>query len=152
MREAVPTLIFTLTCSDVSQVFSFFIGFLFQSIQVTFGTFGLGVAAILVVCGLIISYGVLNEKFACACKTVCCPALVDVQQAPRHLAFAEGDEGKAAMTANGDRCAKREGIRLLVEGGPPCGMLFGELIVSSITVPCYGTRQLLVSRCVAQLR
>ncbi|KAF8497894.1 microsomal signal peptidase [Russula emetica] len=29
-------------------VFSFFIGFLFQSIQVTFATFGLGVAAILV--------------------------------------------------------------------------------------------------------
>ena len=117
----------------------------------TFGTFGLGVAAILVVCGLIVSYGMLNEKFACACKTVGCPALVDVQQAPRHLAFAEGDEGKAAMTADGDRCAKREGIRLLVEGRP-CGVLFGELIVSSITVPCYDTRQLLVSRCVAPLR
>jgi hypothetical protein len=35
---------------------------------VTFATFGLGVSAILVVCDLMLSYGVLNEKFACACK------------------------------------------------------------------------------------
>jgi hypothetical protein len=36
-----------------SQIFSFFLGFLFQSIQVTFGVFGFGVAAILVVRALI---------------------------------------------------------------------------------------------------
>lgn len=77
----------------------------------TFATFGLGVAAILVVCDLMISYGVLNEKFACACKKVGYSALVDVQQAPGHLAFAEGDEGKAAMTADEDGYAKREAIQ-----------------------------------------
>jgi hypothetical protein len=44
-----PALISPWTSSDLSQVFSFFIGFLFQSIQVTFVTFGLGVAVILVV-------------------------------------------------------------------------------------------------------
>ena len=52
MRGAAASADFALMCSDVSQIFSFFIGFLFQSIQVTFATFGLGVAAILVVCGL----------------------------------------------------------------------------------------------------
>lgn len=90
----------------------------------TFATFGLGVAAILVVCDLILSYCVLNEEFACACKKkVGYPALVDVQQAPGHLAFAEGDEGKAAITADEDGHAKREAIRhvmcwLLVEARP----------------------------------
>jgi len=95
--------------SDVSQIFSFFIGFLFQSIQVTFATFGLGVAAILVVRGLILklAYGLLNEKF----YKVGYPALVDVQQTPGHLAFAEGDEGKAAMSADEDVHSKREAIR-----------------------------------------
>ena len=29
-------------------------------------------------------------------------ALVDVQQAPRHLAFAKGDEEKGLMTGGGD--------------------------------------------------
>jgi hypothetical protein len=48
----------------LSQVFSFFLGFLFQSIQVTFASFGLGVAAILVVSGLILPRGMLNEKCA----------------------------------------------------------------------------------------
>jgi hypothetical protein len=38
------------------------------------------------------------------------PTLVDVQQAPGHLALAEGDEGKAAMTADKDGHAKREAI------------------------------------------
>ena len=33
----------------ISQIFAFFLGFLFQSIRVTFGVFGLGLAAILVV-------------------------------------------------------------------------------------------------------
>ena len=104
-------LISTLTCSDVPQVFSFFIGFLFQSIQVTFATFGLGVAAILVVCGSVLSYGVLNVNCACACKKAGYPTLVDVQQAPRHLAFAEGDERKAEMTTEGGGDCKREAIR-----------------------------------------
>jgi hypothetical protein len=40
---------------------------------VTFITFGLGVAAILVVCGLILFYGVLNETFAYACKKLVIP-------------------------------------------------------------------------------
>jgi hypothetical protein len=31
-------------------------------------------------------------------KKVGYPTLADVQQAPGHLAFAEGDEGKATMT------------------------------------------------------
>jgi xanthine/uracil/vitamin C permease (AzgA family) len=48
---------------NLSQVFSFFLGFLFQSIQVTFASFGLGVAAILVVSGLILPRGMLNEHF-----------------------------------------------------------------------------------------
>lgn len=37
----------------------------------------------------------------CGYKKVGYPALVDVQQAPGHLASAEGDEGKAAMKADG---------------------------------------------------
>jgi hypothetical protein len=64
-----------------------------------------------------------ERKVACACQTVGYPALVDVQQAPRHLAFTKGDEGKGAMTSDGDGHAKREAIRhvmcsLLVEAHP----------------------------------
>jgi hypothetical protein len=40
---------FLLFCFHITQIFSFFLGFLFQSIQVAFGIFGLGIAAILVV-------------------------------------------------------------------------------------------------------
>jgi hypothetical protein len=53
---------------DLSQLFCFFLGFLFQSIQLTFVTFGLGVAVVLAVCALKPPHGMLNEKFACACK------------------------------------------------------------------------------------
>jgi hypothetical protein len=88
------------TFSDLSQVFSFFIGFLFQSIQVTFVTFGLGVAVILVVRGLILPHGLLNENLPVDVKGGR-PPLVDVQQAPRDLASAEGDEREAAMTVDG---------------------------------------------------
>jgi len=98
VRGATASADFTLTFS-VSQIFSFFIGFLFQSIQVTFVTFGLGVAAILVVCGLIPPHRA-DRKFAC---TVGYAALVDVQPAPRHLAFAEGDEREATLRVDGER-------------------------------------------------
>ena len=54
----------TVTFTDRSQVFAFFLGFLFQSIQMTFATFGLGVAAILVVCGLIPLHDA-ERKFVC---------------------------------------------------------------------------------------
>jgi hypothetical protein len=75
---------------------------LFQSIQVTFITFGLGVTAIFAVCGLILSCGVLNECLLVHIKKDYYSALVDVQQAPRHLAFAKGDEEKGLMTGDGD--------------------------------------------------
>ncbi|KAF8466104.1 hypothetical protein DFH94DRAFT_698604 [Russula ochroleuca] len=80
-------------------VFSFFLGFLFQSIQVTFVTFGLGAAAILV--------GMLNEKFALLHVKVGYPALADVQQTPRDLASAEGEEREAAMTVDGGHASMR---------------------------------------------
>jgi len=44
------------------QVFSFFVGFLFQNIQVTFVVFGLGVVAILVVCEFVSPGRVSNES------------------------------------------------------------------------------------------
>jgi hypothetical protein len=88
-------------------VFSFFLGFLFQSIQVTFVTFGLGAAAILVVSGLILSQGMLNEKFALLHVKVGYPALADVQQTPRDLASAEGEEREAAMTVDGGHASMR---------------------------------------------
>jgi hypothetical protein len=60
--------------------------------------------------------------------------LADVQQAPCHLAFAEGDEGKAEMTADGEGHGKREEIRHVMCSLLRSPVLFGELIASSITV------------------
>ena len=66
----------------------------------TFATLGLGIVAILAVRGLIVFLW-RAERSLLVCK-VGHPTLVDVQQAPRYLASVEGDEGKAAMTADGD--------------------------------------------------
>jgi len=74
---------------------------------VTFVTFGLGAAAILVVSGLILSQGMLNEKFALLHVKVGYPALADVQQTPRDLASAEGEEREAAMTVDGGHASMR---------------------------------------------
>ena len=87
---------FTVTVTDLTQVFAFFIGFLFQSIQVTFATFGLGVTAILVVCGLISLHRILNESLFVDVKVGRSP-LADVQQASCDVASAEGEEREAAM-------------------------------------------------------
>lgn len=49
---------------------------------------------------LILPHGLLNENLPVDVK-VGRPPLVDVQQASRDLASAEGDEGEAAMTVDG---------------------------------------------------
>jgi hypothetical protein len=81
-----------------SQIFSFFLGFLFQSIQVTFGVFGFGVAAILVVRDLIFPDRE-KENDLDTCKAGRSP-LADVQPTPSQLASAEGDEREATMTVD----------------------------------------------------
>jgi hypothetical protein len=82
--------------SALLQIFCFFVGFLFQSIELIFWIFGLGTAVILVVCDLMFPNSIFTELLVCECEDDH-PSVADVQPAPSHMATVEGDEGEGGM-------------------------------------------------------
>ncbi len=96
-------------------MFSFFLGFLFQSIQVTFGIFGLGVVVILGVRAFIMFPGSrVLPTILCARKVDYSP-LAHVQPTPSHLASAEGKEREETVKVDGDAKPSTDGARDVVD-------------------------------------
>ena len=75
----------------VMQIFAFFLGFMFQSIQVTFIVLGLGVGVIFVV-----------SLFLLVCTITeivegCCSCMVDIQPKASCMVIVEGEKRKATV-------------------------------------------------------